>query len=63
MNNLFNCRICHEELEDWECYKKEDFFNEQINYMRAYCPWCEKRYKWREIFKLTKIEGFREEVE
>lgn len=57
-----NCKVCGSPMYDFECYDSEYYLGEHREYISAYCPHCNKIYKWIEIFKFDRVEEFKEDI-
>ncbi len=57
-----NCKVCGTQMKNFGSYDSDYTGDEHFEYVRAYCPHCQKWYKWIEVFKFTSIENFEEDI-
>jgi hypothetical protein len=47
-------------MEDVENYDYEYTGEEYCNFVKGFCPHCQKWYRWVEVFTFCQIEDFEE---
>lgn len=58
-----NCKICGTEMQDFTGYDSEYTGDRHYECVRAFCPHCKKWYRWIEVYTLSQIEDFEEDVQ
>jgi len=56
------CQICGSAMQDFEGYDSEYTGDAHYEFVKAYCPHCQKWYKWVEVFTFCQIEDFEEDI-
>lgn len=56
------CKVCGAIMENFEGYDSEYFMETHYEMLKAYCPHCDKWYRWVEVFKFSGVEDFEEDT-
>lgn len=60
MNDELKCPICDSYI-DYDDKIDDEFDGSFYNSLwEGHCPECDKRYRWKEIYKLIRIDDFEE---
>lgn len=61
MELMPSCRYCGCTLTFFEHYDCYDDADEALFFARGYCPQCQQKYSWTDVYKLCRIENLEED--
>ena len=61
MELMPSCRHCGCALTFFDHYDCYDDTDEALFFARGYCPECQQRYRWTDVYKLCRIDDLEED--
>ena len=61
MELMPSCRYCGCALTFFDHYDCYDDADTALFFARGYCPECQRRYRWTDVYKLSYIEDLEED--